>query len=368
MLSFDSIVQVRVNSAVLPSLGNSFSTGLILCPGESPSGSGDVPRLFARLEDMISAGFVESDPAYLAAAAYFAADPGPDRVYVAFYAQGASPADALRQILNSETHDFYGVFCCETTPARLAALAADFSTFASRQMLFLASTAPVTEGIAAGGLFHETYEKGFSRVLVVQGADIYAGAAVMGLAMGLSRLYGLDAFALCYRPVGGMEPLALSESDVAAIKALNGNVYVRRGNNLSLFENGSTASGARFDEVLTLDRIAADLQSAALSLLTSGQGKLPQTDETSAVFINRFSSVLAGYTASGALATGKWRGNPVGALQPGDIIEGGYRLWADSYDLQSDADRAAHKAMPIHVALCLSGSVETLLIDVDVSL
>ena len=34
----------------------------------------------------------------------------------------------------------------------------------------------------------------------------------------------------------------------------------------------------------------------------------------------------------------------------------------------SDADRAAHKAMPIHIALCPAGSVETLLISVDVGL
>ena len=135
-----------------------------------------------------------------------------------------------------------------------------------------------------------------------------------------------------------------------------------------LLENGTVVSGKRFDEILSLDRIAADLQEAALELLTSGTGKLPQTDETSAVFINRFSAVLSEYTARGILATGIWRGQAVGSLEYGDTIGNGYLLWADSYDRQSDADRAAHRAMPIHAALCLSGSVETLLIDVDVSI
>ena len=55
-------------------------------------------------------------------------------------------------------------------------------------------------------------------------------------------------------------------------------------------------------------------------------------------------------------------------LTPGDVLENGFLLWADAYDLQSDADHAAHKAMPIHVALSLAGSVETLLIEIDVSL
>ena len=149
---------------------------------------------------------------------------------------------------------------------------------------------------------------------------------------------------------------------------MNANVYITRGANRRLLENGTTVSGIRLDEVLALDRISADLQEAALSLLTSGSGKLPQTDETSAVFINRFSAVLAGYAAAGVLAAGRWRGSAAGRLQPGDMIENGYLLWAESYDLQSDADRAAHKAMPIHVALCMAGSVETLLIEIDVSI
>ena len=49
-------------------------------------------------------------------------------------------------------------------------------------------------------------------------------------------------------------------------------------------------------------------------------------------------------------------------------MENGYLLWADSYDLQSDADRRAHKAMPVHIALCLAGSVESLVINIDVTM
>jgi len=43
-------------------------------------------------------------------------------------------------------------------------------------------------------------------------------------------------------------------------------------------------------------------------------------------------------------------------------------MWADSYDVQSDADRAAHKAMPINVALTMAGSVESIVIAVNVVL
>ena len=53
---------------------------------------------------------------------------------------------------------------------------------------------------------------------------------------------------------------------------------------------------------------------------------------------------------------------------PGDILEKGFLLWADSYDNQSEADRAAHKAVPIQVALTLAGNLESVVINVNVQL
>ena len=79
-------------------------------------------------------------------------------------------------------------------------------------------------------------------------------------------------------------------------------------------------------------------------------------------------SVAREYAGRGVLATGPWRGEPVGRIARGDMIENGYMLWAEPYDTQSDADRAAHKAMPIHAALCFAGSVESLIINIDVTM
>ena len=367
MLSFSQIVQVRVNPARPVSAGTAFSTGLILAPTDGSVSPEERVRLFSSVADMIAAGFAESDPATLAAQAYFAADPAPDRVLVGLYTAGTNVAAALRRIMQ-DRDDFYGVCCCETAPARIQNLADDFPDLAGAQTLFLSALGDVEEQISPAGLIYQVHAAGSRRIVTVYAADIYAAAAVMGTAMGLSRVRGREAFALCYREVPGMEPTDLTESEAAALKALNGNVYVTRGQGRRLLENGAAASGARFDEVLSLDRIAADLRAAAVELLTGSAGKLPQTDETSALFINRFTAVLAEYAAGGILAPGKWRGAAVGSLQPGDVLENGYRMWADAYDTQSDEDRAAHRAMPIHVALRLAGSVETMLIEVDVGL
>ena len=112
--------------------------------------------------------------------------------------------------------------------------------------------------------------------------------------------------------------------------------------------------------------MAAELQNAAVSLLAENPDKLPQTDDASAQFMNAFSSILIGYTNRGVLATAPWRGAAVGSFQAGDYIENGFALWADSYDNQSETDRAAHKAVPIQVPLTLAGSLESIVITVNV--
>ena len=146
-----------------------------------------------------------------------------------------------------------------------------------------------------------------------------------------------------------MLPSTLTQAQVEAIEALGGNVYVTRGYTHTLLEKGSTPSGYRFDEVLYLDMIAEDLQNAAVSLLADNPDKLPQTDDASAQFMNAFSSVLIGYTNRGILATAKWRGTAVGRISSGDYT-----------------DRAAHRAVPIQCALTLAGSLESVVITVNV--
>ena len=129
---------------------------------------------------------------------------------------------------------------------------------------------------------------------------------------------------------------------------------------------GTLITGERYDERLYLDMIADDLQQAAVSLLADNPDRMPQTDDSTAAFINRFSSILMNYTTRQVLATSRWRGAAAGPLSPGDTLENGFALWADSYDDQSDADRAAHRAVPIQVALTLAGSIESIVITVNV--
>ncbi len=369
MLSISTIASVLVNVQRSAALPISFDTGLLLVKDSSFAAEKRLKSYANSAEaaaGLAEDGFSSSTEAYKAAQKYFAASPTPGRLLVSCYPASESPSDALDAVLD-RTSDFYGVALADTrTDVELLSLETHIAGLDKPCMLFLALAGTPSAVVAANSLLDKLHAANSRRVIATYASAVSDAAAVMGAAMGLQAAHTASAFSLCYKPVGGIQPSALTQSQVDAIENLGGNVYVTRGYTHTLLEKGSTPSGYRYDEVLYLDMIAEDLQNAAVSLLAENPDKLPQTDDASAQFMNAFSSVLIGYTNRGILATAPWRGSAVGSFSAGDYIENGFALWADSYDNQSEADRAAHKAVPIQCALTLSGSLESVVITVNV--
>ncbi|QUC66204.1 DUF3383 family protein [Aristaeella hokkaidonensis] len=366
MLPVTSIARVVVNTIRASFSPSAFDTGLLLVPDASftedrrlmiyPSG----PAAAAGLTEL---GFTADSEVYKAVLKYFAASPAPGRLLVSCYPASQSPGEALDAVLE-RTADFYGVMpASDLNNGELVSLAQHVEALEHPAVFF----APVTSFSAeAGGTLDLLYRNQFKRTLPFCCGTLSDCAAVMGTAMGLELSHTASAFALCYKTVNGIQPEDLTQTQVDSVKAKNGNVYIARGYTHFLLENGTMANGQRYDEVLYIDKIGADLQNAAVTLLAENPDKLPQTDDSTAQFINRFSSILMGYTERGVLASSVWRGADIGPVRGGEIIENGFMLWADSYDDQPDADRAAHKAMPVQVALTPAGSIESIVITVNV--
>ena len=369
MLSINTIARVDVNVQRYAAQPASFDTGLLLVKDSSFTAEKRLKSYANSAEaaaGLIADGFADYSEAYKAAQKYFAASPSPGRLLVSCCPESESAVQALDAVLE-RTSDFYGVALADScTDEELLSLDAHLAGLDKPCMLFLALTGTAASVVATDSLLDRLHSAGSRRVIATVSSAVSDAAAVMGTAMGLQAAHADSAFSLCYKPVGGMLPSALTQAQVDAIEALGGNVYVTRGYTHTLLEKGSTPSGYRYDEVLYLDMIAESLQNAAVALLADNPDKLPQTDDASAQFMNAFSSVLIGYTNRGILATAPWRGSPVGSFSAGDYIENGFALWADSYDNQSEADRAAHKAVPIQCALTLSGSLESVVITVNV--
>ncbi len=369
MLSINTIARVAVSVSRSATAPTSWDTGLLLVKDTSFAASKRLKSYANSAEaaaGLIADGFAATTEAYKAAQKYFAASPSPSRLLVSCYPAAETPVQALDAMLDI-TSDFYGVALADNrTDAEILALETHVSGLAKPCMLFVALTGTATEVVAADSLLDKLHGTASKRVLATYVSAVSDAAAVMGTAMGQQTAHAASAFSLCYKSVGGMLPSELTQSQVDAIQALNGNVYVTRGYTHTMLEKASTPSGYRYDEVLYLNMIAYDLQNAAVALLAENPDKMPQTDDASAQFMNAFSAVLIGYTNRGVLATAVWRGSSVGHLNAGDYLENGFTLWADSYDNQSEADRAAHKAVPIQAALTLAGSLESIVITVNV--
>ena len=369
MLSINTIARVVVNTVRASASPASFDTGLLLVSDSNYAAARRLISYSSAAEaaaGLTGLGFGASTEEYKAAVKYFAASPAPGRLLVSCHPVSETPGEALDAVLD-QTASFYGVLTVDTLSA------SDWLSFAQHAeglsvpvMLFVPVTGTASSAVASNSIPDKLHRASVKRALPFFCAAASDCAAVMGTAMGLELSHKGSAFALCYKTVQGIQPSALTQSEVDALKALGCNVYVARGYTHLLLENGSVSNGQRYDEVLYVDRIADDLQNAAVTLLAENPDKLPQTDDSTAQFINRFSGILMGYTDRGILASSLWRGTDVGPVKNGDVVENGFLLWADSYDDQSDADRAAHKAVPVQCALTLAGSIESIVITVDV--
>lgn len=372
MLTTDAIARVRVSVYTARTVPDALNTALMICRPEAFDETKRY-RTYTSAAALAEDGWDPGGPAYAAAEKYFAAVPAPARLAVSC----CGPSESLPQALDAARAvcaDFYGVYVCGADAAdaadasALADLAAHIDASDLPHALFYPFTGTVQDALAPDGIFAALYAAGRGRAFGLYCRAKEDAAAMAGLAMGLSARAGEQAFALCYKTLYGCTASDLTEADAEALKALNANIYVDRGTGRGLLENGAAADGRRFDETLYTDRIAYELRCAAAALLTEQAGRLPQTDVTSALLISRLSRVLNAYTALGVLAPAAWRGDPAGPLEPGDTVANGYALWADPYDTQPDADRAAHKAMPVHAALTLAGSAESVVLNVNVTL
>ncbi len=373
MLSIETIAKVVINAVRAAGSPAAFDTGLIMTPVNTDVYA-ESKRLMSftssneAVTGLIAAGFTTADQVYKAAVKYFAVNPSPGRLLVSCYPKTEDPATALGTVLN-KTCAFYGVMAAGVTDDdALKGLEEAIRTNEHPMMLFVPIPNPVSYATADDGLLKYFYDLVSKRVVCLYASQPSDAAALMGAAMGLELSHPTSSFSMCYQTINGIAPQNLSAVDVAAIEGLNGNVYITRGYTHRLLEKGTTSSGMRYDEVLYLDLIADALQTEAVALIAENDVRLPQTDDTTAQFVNRFSAILQRFKDRGVLAKGVWRGGNIGPIANGDIVESGYVMWADSYDVQSDADRAAHKAMPINVALTMAGSVESIVIAVNVVL
>ena len=387
MLNMDPVVQVNVSVGADAVISNAFDfdVGAILTPTAgtgTPLTTTSRYAVYSSLKEVLSGvtstkpAFADTTDVYSAAYKYFGVTPAPEKFVVVFYDTTENttetPTSAMMDAIEKGA-EFYGVYYSPKSGETAANIKTYLVAIASaldslkRGILFYGVTGTASSIIATDGLM-DTFKKSSAKRVIgmacTSAVDDVVG--LMGVAMGYARIAGNSTFALCYKPIATATANGFTQAEVDSIKALNGNVYVKRTKTHTGIECGATASGLRFDDVLYLDMIAFEIQNNLFDLIADSPTKLPQNDSTSTLFISEINRILEGYYNIGLLNTNVWHGTLYNGMEENTIIEHGYYAFAPLFDDQSAADRAAHKAVPITVLLCLAGSVESVVINLEV--
>lgn len=364
-LSLDPIVNVIVNLSLRAAPRKGFNLGLIIGPSNIITAS-DRLRVYQSVEEMAEDGFTSETSEYKAALLYFSTSKKPTQVMVGVKLESETYLEAVKACREKDS-EWYVVFCCDATNEDTLAIA-EYIEAASPSSYYFYNTQEraLLEG-TEGNVGSILKGKLYRRVLGQYSTDNnYAAASIMGYAMGANTGTRNSAYTLAYKTEPGVTAEALTSNQVRNIKNENVNVYINRGEYYNVFEQGHSASGIPFDEMINLDKFANDIQLSVMDELYRNP-KVAQTEGGMTLLFNAIKEPCVQANRIGFIASGVWKGQTILDLEYGDTVPDGYLLQSESFDEQSQADREARKSPSIYIALKLAGAIEFVVIQVDVN-
>lgn len=271
---------------------------------------------------------------------------------------------------------WYQFMCCNATDADNLALALLSSANWQTMLYFGSSNDAAIPAGTTGNIFLQMQALNDRALMIYAtsqaGAEfpnnLYAAAAVMGLACGLNTGAPGSAFTLNFKTVSGIAPEPLTQAQYMAILGAGGNAVVTIGGFSGIFSNGQLESGEFFDQILDRAMLVNLIQVNLMNLLTSVP-KIPQTDAGEQQLIAQVDDACAAIAAIGYIAPGTWEGpNILTGLKTGQAMPSGFVNQAPPFNSQSSGDRAARKAMPIYCAILEAGAVDSVVVNVNVEL
>lgn len=265
-----------------------------------------------------------------------------------------------------KNNDWYGVYCANTsmTAEDKAAIAVYVDTITALYFFDDGNSDDISNQTT--DIFSALMTGKYRRWCGLYSKTDYAGAAVMGYAMGANTGAVNSAYTMAYKTLNGVEPDDLSNTQIGYLKAKGANYYILRGGTYRVFEQGIAGYLKEWiDEVIGIDQLTHDLQTACMDVLTT-VGKVPYTDSGVLQFVVACNEVCDESVRTGFLAPGVWNGNTVLNLDAGDTLEAGYMVQVESVAMQSAQQKASRVCPPIYVCAILAGAVHSVVIKVDV--
>ena len=363
-LKIDDVVQVSVSTSGPVTSRNAFNTGLIIGKSNHITATERV-KIYSSLESMLDDGFLATDPEYKAAVLYFGQEPRPQKVVI-----GHCGADeewlAAIQTCKQRSGAWYSCYVAGTiSKAQHQAIAAYIQTIIA-VYFYDDKSADALNASKSDDVFSTLKKLTYKRSCGIYSTTEYAGAALMGFAMGANDGTPGSAYTLFGKTLAGVAPDDLSESDVAALAAKNANYYITRGSSYNLVEHSVTADGTWFDELMGLDQLANDLQISCMDVLTKTKTKVPYTDPGTMRFVLACNDACYSAARRGFIGPGIWTLDSVLDLEKGDTLETGYMCQAAPVADEPAANRGLRICPPIYVCVILTGAIHSVAIKVIV--
>lgn len=366
-LTIDDIVSVVVSTAGASTPRDAFNIGCIV--GESAHI--DVAtrcKTYTSIDGMADDGFVETDPEYKAAALYFGQTPAPQKVVIGRKdATQGSTETWLAAVTDCRAKSslWYGCYLAGTvTDADHQAVATYLNGKTAAYFMDSSDAADLTT--ANTGKLGKMFLLTFKRVGGIYSTTAYAGAALMGRAMGLNDGTPRSSFTMAYKNLAGVTPDDLDAGQVANLQAKNANYYVNRSGSFNVLEQGRMMDGTWMDELIQLDQLANDMQIACVDVLTKTPTKIPYTDAGVLQLVLACSGACENAVTRGFLAPGVWNLPDVLDLAQGDTLEAGYLCMAEPVAEQSAANKSLRICPPIYACVNMAGAVHNAAVKIIV--
>lgn len=361
MLSIDDIV--NINSSAINSSSGTRQFGLcLLLSANTVITTTARAVLYTSTADMIAAGFTQSSPEVTAAALYFGQTPRPTQILVGVKGTSETFLQALTACRQANT-DWYIACLIGAADTDITACAQYIETASPVCTQFYTTTdSDVINGVT-GNLCSTLQSANYSRTLGQYSSAPNAVASIAGYACA----EGLENAAILeFQTEPGVTPEPLTQQQSATLKSLNCNFLATRGD-YTFFQYGTMANGSWFDDILGMDILKYDIQSAILNVLTSTT-KVPQTDAGVELITQAIATACQKAVDREYIAAGTWTGGSVGSLNNGDTLPNGYSIQVGKIADQPATDKANRVAPPIYVCIIRAGAIQSVVITVNTNI
>ncbi|WCS27235.1 DUF3383 domain-containing protein [Methylobacterium sp. NMS14P] len=232
------------------------------------------------------------------------------------------------------------------------------ATSQSRIFGVTTQNANVLDGTQSADLASQLQSLNLARTFIqFSSNNAYAAASLFGRIATVDWEGSNTAITLAYKQQPGIASENIAESQFAALKAKNCNVYIKVNNGTSIVWAGVMTDGDFIDERVIADWFQNRIQVDVYNLMYGTQTKVPQNDAGMTQIGNRIKSSCEIGVTNQSISEGIWLGPPIGPINTGDNLPKGYYVYYPPVATQSDADRAARKSVPYQVLAKLAGAV-----------